>query len=58
MSGNLVAYREALIKKIGLEMVQELESNNQCKKWSVGELQEIINKYKHKIKELENGKVV
>jgi hypothetical protein len=54
-SGNLIAYREALTKKIGLEMVLELESSNQCKKWSVEELREIIAKYKAKVKELNNG---
>ena len=54
-SGNLIAYREALIKKIGLEMVLELESNNECKKWSVSELNEIISKYKLKVREHEKN---
>lgn len=51
-SGNLVAYRENLIKKIGLETVEELESMNTVKKWSKDELQAIIYQYKFKIKEL------
>jgi hypothetical protein len=54
-SGNLVKYRESLTKKIGVEMVSELETNNQTKKWSIEELQEIIAKYKAKIKKLNNG---
>ena len=33
-------------------MVIELENNNEVKKWSVGELQETINKYKQKCKEM------
>jgi hypothetical protein len=53
LSGNLVKYRESLIKKIGLEMVEELESNNEVKRWTVDELQGIIAKYKQKIKELD-----
>jgi len=53
-SGNLVPYRENLIKKIGLETVEELESMNTIKKWSEDELKAIISQYKWKIKELEN----
>ena len=50
LSGNLVLYRENLIKKIGLEKVEELESMNTTKRWSKEELQEIIKYYKDKIK--------
>jgi hypothetical protein len=53
LSGNLVKYRENLIKKIGSEMVDELEAINTPKKWSVEELTQIIAVYKAKVKELE-----
>ena len=52
LSGNLVPYREALIGKIGLDMVEALETDNETKKYTVEELQEIINTYKDKYKEL------
>lgn len=51
-SGNLADYRLALIEKIGLEVVEELESIDTTKRWSVEELQEIIKTYKFKMKEL------
>jgi len=53
LSGNLVRYREGLIKKIGLLAVSNLECNNETKKWSVEELKAIIKEYKLKIKELD-----
>ena len=51
-SGNLVPYRENLIKKIGIETVEELESMNTIKKWSKEELEVIITKYKYKTKKI------
>jgi hypothetical protein len=54
LSGNLVKYRESLIKKIGLEMVEELECNNEPKKYTVEELRDLILTYKIKIKEGKN----
>lgn len=45
-SGNLVAYRENLIRKIGLEEVERLETEKTTKKWTVEELHEIIETYK------------
>lgn len=50
LSGNLANYRLELIKRIGLEKVEWLESQKQPKKWSVEELKEIIDTYKHKLK--------
>lgn len=52
LAGNLISYREALIKKIGIEEVERLEQPNQIKTWSVEEYQEIIKKYRQKTKEL------
>ena len=54
LSGNAVEYRKALINKIGIERVEWLENNgNAEKKWLKDELQEIMTKYKKKIKEYE-----
>jgi len=54
LSGNAVEYRKALINKIGIERVEWLENNgNSEKKWLKDELQELIQKYKKKIKEYE-----
>lgn len=53
LSGNLANYRIALIKKIGLKVVEELESENGIYKYSVEEYQEIITKYRAKIKVLQ-----
>ena len=52
LSGNLVSYRENLIKKIGIDEVERLESCSATKRYSVEELQEIAQYYKAKIKEL------
>lgn len=52
LSGNLVPYRVALIEKIGIEEVERLEQPNQIKSWDADELQEIIKKYRQKIKEM------
>ena len=46
LSGNLVPYRNALILKVGQQEVDRLEQPNQIKKWSVEELQGIIDKYR------------
>lgn len=51
LSGNLVPYRVALIKKIGEEKVIFLESQKHAKKWSVEELNEIIKTYRQKLRE-------
>jgi len=53
-SGNLAEYRKNLIKKIGVENVEALESDKSVKKYSVDDYKNIIVKYKNKIKELEN----
>jgi len=52
LSGNLVPYREELIKKIGVEKVEALENNNTTKSYIVEELKKIIDTYKTKYKEL------
>ena len=55
-SGNLLEYRPRLIKKIGLEEVEQLDIDAQQKvgKQSIEELKELKQLYKDKISELEN----
>lgn len=52
LSGNLVNYRNELINRIGLEVVEELESTNSPKQYTIEEYAEIIKTYKQKTKEL------
>ncbi|WP_392440039.1 recombination protein NinG [Edwardsiella piscicida] len=40
-SGNIEAYRAALVERYGEEVVQELENNNTPHRWTVDELKEI-----------------
>lgn len=49
-SGNLAEYRKALVDKIGIDQVEELESTRNIKRWSAEELREIIKKYSEKLK--------
>jgi hypothetical protein len=49
LDGNTAAYRQGLIKKIGLDQVIALENlanETRTKKWTIEELQQIKNKYK------------
>jgi len=53
LSGNLIPYREALIKKIGQERFDELEAKERVtRKFTIHEVQEITKKYKEKLKGL------
>lgn len=52
LSGNLVQYRAELIKRIGIEAVEELESTNSPKQYSIEEYADIIKTFKSKLKEL------
>jgi len=54
LSGNLINYRENLLKKIGEVEFQLLEAEaNKTRKFTKEELKEIIDIYKKKIKEYE-----
>ena len=51
LDGNLISYRQGLVKKIGLKAVEELEelaNKTRYYKWSDEELQQIKDKYKIK----------
>jgi hypothetical protein len=51
LSGNLINYRENLLKKIGAEEFNVLEGKSKVtRKFTIEELKEIINTYKKKIK--------
>ena len=53
LSGNVKEYRDGLVKKIGEERVMYLDENKTTLKgWSVTELQEVIEVYRGKVKEL------
>jgi hypothetical protein len=51
LSGNLIPYRENLIKKIGLQEFEDLSKiANETRKFNIQEVKELINIYKNKIK--------
>lgn len=51
-AGNAVEYRIGLIKRIGIERVEALESNNSPRKYTIDELRSLKVHYQDKIKEL------
>jgi hypothetical protein len=54
LSGNLIYYRENLLKKIGIEEFENLSVEaTKTRKFTIDELKEIIATYKKKIKEYE-----
>ncbi len=54
LSGNLIAYRAALVLRIGLEKVEWLEGPHEVKKYSVDDFKRIKAEYKQKLKEIKN----
>lgn len=53
-SGNLLEYRLGLVRRIGIDRVNALdEMRHDVKKFTREELEELLTKYKNKIKELE-----
>jgi len=52
-AGRAVDYRIGLIKRIGIERVEALESDNAVRKWDRETLIEIKETYKRKLKELQ-----
>jgi hypothetical protein len=53
LSGNLIPFRENLIKRIGFEEFERLTINSQItRKFTIEELKQINQTYKEKIKEL------
>lgn len=50
--GNLIDYRINLVKLIGIEKVEWLESKHEPLKLSIPEIQELIKVYKEKVKKI------
>lgn len=50
MSANLIPYRENLIEKLGLEKVEEIEANQDTKKYDVEYLQRMRKVFNKKIR--------
>jgi hypothetical protein len=54
-AGRAVDYRRGLIRRIGLEAVEALESDQEPRKWSIAELAEIKATYRAKLKQMKEG---
>lgn len=54
-SGNAIEYRINLVKRIGVERVEALESNNEARKWTIAEAKEIKVAYRNKLKQLQSA---
>lgn len=52
LSGNIANYRERLIVRIGLNVVEALEADQSVAKWTIDDLKEIKRIYTQKTKEL------
>jgi Bacteriophage Lambda NinG protein len=54
LHGNLIAYREGLIARIGVDRFNELESlKNVPRHYAITDVKELIQNYRNKIKQLE-----
>lgn len=53
-AGRAVDYRIGLVARIGLDAVEDLESDNEARKYTVQELAAIKAKYRAKLKELKS----
>lgn len=51
-SGNTVPYRVELIKRIGIEAIEALESNHDRHRWTIDECKAIKAEYRQKLKDL------
>ena len=52
LSGNIVNYRPNMIKRVGIEQVEAVESDNTPNHYSIDDIKDIKLFYKAKIKEL------
>ena len=55
LHGNLIEYRKNLIKKIGLDKVEWLESNHQPQHYSIPELKMLKQVYRDEIKKIKEN---
>jgi len=54
-SGRAVDYRLGLIRKLGLEVVESIERDQNTKNYSIQDLRELKALFRQKIKDLQNG---
>lgn len=54
LSGNVLMYRDGLIRKIGAEAVEWLDNNHETKRWEISELKNIEATYKAKLKAMQS----
>jgi len=52
LHGNVAQYRLGLMGRIGIELVEWLESKHPPAKWTIDELKELKKVYKNKLKEM------
>ena len=52
LSSNAIKYREALVAKLGEDVVEELDNTNEPYRYTTDELQEVVTKYRNKIKRI------
>lgn len=55
-SGNIVPYRAELIRRIGIEQVEDIESNHNRHRWTIEECKAIKAEYQQKLKNLRNSR--
>lgn len=55
-SGNLVPYRAELIRRIGIEQVEAIESDHKRHRWTIEECKAIKAEYQQKLKDLRNSR--
>jgi hypothetical protein len=55
-SGNIVEYRKGLVKKLGEEVVQEIENDNRIHRYTIEECKQLIVEFKTLCRELEKQK--
>lgn len=54
LSGNVVEYRINLIKRIGSDAVEALESDNTIRRWTIEDAKRIRDEYKAKLRAMKN----
>lgn len=52
LSGNITEYRKELVRRIGIEQVEEIEGQHEPKHYTIDDLKAIKQEYTRKLKEL------
>ncbi|MDK5706382.1 recombination protein NinG, partial [Serratia nevei] len=55
-SGNIVPYRVELVRRIGIEQVEDIESNHKRHRWTIEECKAIKAEYQQKLKDLRESR--